>query len=339
MAALALLLLHFVALTHAQEGEVDATALPPNATLAVLDTMTPEPEVMASIFSNDVAAELPDQSSVQEEANFQWELLLNSSSLAPFILCTTEGYAGVQAMLAPYAPRPSLPVHASANLTCFVVYDSAPRVANSSLGNGGVRYASPVPMVSKVARSLFSDADSGRLFQDPEDLLSTGLRVVLSPGQGKYNAGLSFTLRRLREGLLNGAYRGVIENNFFWTGRATKQAQMRRAAALQRQSPKEGGEAGNGFTGPPPRRARLRRSPQDPSSSKPRYLQEEAAMPETGNTSANVTVSNRGEAWLSHLAPVLNGSFLCPWRRLAMTTQKPYLRVDRLQVRAKGGYL
>lgn len=61
-------------------------------------------------------------------------------------------------------------------------------------------------------------------------------------------------------------------------------------------------------------------------------------MPDSGNTSANVTVSNRGEAWLSHLAPVLNGSFVCPWRRLAMTTQKPYLRIDRLQVRVRGGH-
>lgn len=47
---------------------------------------------------------------------------------------------------------------------------------------------------------------------------------------------------------------------------------------------------------------------------------------------SNVTLSDRGNRWVDYLAPVLNGSFTCPFDRLLLSAQLPYLRISRLHL-------
>lgn len=59
---------------------------------ANLSALTPEPELLAQVFSTDIVVELPDPSMLQQSAHLQWEQLLNSSDASSFLLCTEHRY-------------------------------------------------------------------------------------------------------------------------------------------------------------------------------------------------------------------------------------------------------
>lgn len=330
-----LLLLLLALLTPRARSQDAATPTPGNFSV---EAVTPEAPVIQAVFSADMTIELPEPSLVQAAASLQWDQLLNESdSRASFLLCTERGWSGVQDMLAPFPPKLTLPLYASGNLTCFVVFGTAPTIANATVYLPSVRYATPIPMVGKVARALFADVTSGSLFSDP-DLPSIGLRVVLAPGLGRTNAGLGETLRRLRTGLTSGSFRDTVDRRFLWTALAGREQQQQQAGS-------NGGSSPAPTTGPPSRALRTHLRRRGGSSSWGRWLQgggeEDGTVPADDDSytppPANATwLSARGEQWINFLAPVLNGSLSCPFNRLAMTAQKPYLRFDRLQVRRCG---
>ena len=51
--------------------------------------------------------------------------LLNASTAASFVMCSSGGRAGVMDMMAPFAAAATLPVSALADLTCYLVHDTA----------------------------------------------------------------------------------------------------------------------------------------------------------------------------------------------------------------------
>lgn len=69
------------------------------------------------------------------------------------LLDECRDYENVAAMLSAFPRHLTLPLYARYNLTCFVVTGTAATVANTTrVSSPYVRYATPIPMVSKVSR-------------------------------------------------------------------------------------------------------------------------------------------------------------------------------------------
>jgi hypothetical protein len=70
------------------------------------------------------------QESLENNLRFEWSRLLNESSPSSFVTCTGGGRAGVVEMLGSFGSEGALPIFASANMTCYMVYASPQSALN-----------------------------------------------------------------------------------------------------------------------------------------------------------------------------------------------------------------
>lgn len=202
--------------------------------------------------------------------------------------CTEGGREGVVEMLAPFPEESTLPIFASSNLTCYLVYTSPLTALNVSYSLSNLRYSAPVPSTLKIARNLFSQAYSGKLLSGSR-VCEAGIRVVLSPGLGKSPVEAEGLISHINEDLSgSGIYEKVSARFYYAFGVVTNTT------------------AASATTPAPTPSARLRRRLQSTSKS---------------------STSRRGK-WLTKILPVLNGSISCNWTALNITHEAPYLRVD-----------
>jgi hypothetical protein len=314
-------------LASAQQVATNVTADGGNSTI---ESVTPDVGLVSEIFSSAVDEELPDQEYFDYAAAMGWTRLFNTSKSAPFLVCASGGRAGVEAMFTVIPAQRSIPLYSTENITCFAVHQPASTVANSSVSSDTpILYATPVPPMLKVARQLYDDINSGAMLNDTE-LPRIALRIVLSPGVGENSRMLLNTGRRIRSSLNNGAYKATILNDFLWTAIGSSSdisAPLARRAGLPPDvrlrvegllGRMDAWEAGQ-------REAAVRTA-----------FQEASSVNGSGNGSAPagpppVQLPPRGQEWLQAITPVLNGTITCPWGRLIVSMQSPYVRVDNLK--------
>lgn len=102
---------------------------------------SPSVGLLTDAFKTDVASELPHEDLAQDALSFEWDKLLNTSTPAPFLSCAGNGRAGVQAMLGNFSHGSVVPFYSTRdkNLTCYVIYSSAPTLLNATSDSGGTR--------------------------------------------------------------------------------------------------------------------------------------------------------------------------------------------------------
>lgn len=80
------------------------------------------------------------QESLEDSLRFEWTRLLNESSPSSFVTCTGGGRAGVVEMLGSFGSEGALPIYASANMTCYMVYASPQSALNVTYSLPQVRW-------------------------------------------------------------------------------------------------------------------------------------------------------------------------------------------------------
>lgn len=172
----------------------------------------PPAAFLQQILSADVAEELPDDTTLAKAVSYEWEKLLQSGNMAPFLICTENGRAGVVETMQHFNSTDYGPIYSRDGLTCFNVRSQATAVKTAIQTSRYAKYAAALPAGTKLQKGFFQSVVTGEYMTSQK--CKTGIRVVFSPG---------FAQQKLEEisgtflsDLASGSYKTKISENFFW---------------------------------------------------------------------------------------------------------------------------